>query len=88
MKSESGPRAYLFSNLELLKKQAQESPGVGVISDEIPFETSVIPAKAGIQSEDSAFPQVCGVDSRFRGNDCAANDTAAKRIPSSGSKAG
>jgi hypothetical protein len=29
----------------------------------------VIPAKAGIQSDDSAFPKVRGVDSRFRGND-------------------
>jgi hypothetical protein len=59
MKSESGPRAYPFSNPELLKKQAQESRGVGVIWDEIPFETSVIPAKVGIQSEDSTFPKVC-----------------------------
>jgi hypothetical protein len=88
MKSESGPRAYLFSNLEPLKKQAQESPSVGVIWDEIPFETSVIPAKARIQPEDSAFPKVGGVDSRLRGNDCAPNDTATKRTPSSGSKAG
>jgi len=44
--------------------------GVGVICDGIPFETPVIPAKAGIQSADSAFPRVCRVDSRFRGNDC------------------
>ena len=36
----------------------------------IPYETPVIPAKAGIQSVDSAFPKDCGVDSRFRGNDC------------------
>ncbi len=35
-----------------------------------PNETPVIPAKAGIQSAESAFPKVCGVDSRFRGNDC------------------
>ena len=34
------------------------------------FETPVIPAKAGIQSVASAFPEVCGVDPRFRGNDC------------------
>ena len=40
------------------------------------------PAMAGgIQSVDTAFPEVCGVDSRFRGNDCdferpcLANDT-------------
>ena len=36
----------------------------------MPYETPVIPAKAGIQSVNSAFPKVCGVDSRFRGNDC------------------
>ena len=47
----------------------------------IPYETPVIPAKAGIQSVASSFPKVCGVDSRFRGNDCGlerlsrANDT-------------
>jgi len=49
----------------------------GVIWNVIPYETPVIPAKAGIQSVDSAFPKVCGVDSRpsassgqaFRGND-------------------
>jgi hypothetical protein len=34
------------------------------------FEPPVIPAKAGIQSFASAFPKVCEVDSRFRGNDC------------------
>jgi hypothetical protein len=37
----------------------------------MPFETPVIPAKAGIQSVDSAIPKVCQVDSRFRGNDCS-----------------
>jgi len=47
----------------------------------MPFETLVIPAKAGIQSVVGAFPMACGVDSRFRGNDrtwkrpCLANDT-------------
>ena len=44
--------------------------GAGVIWDGILFEAPVIPAKAGIQSVDSAFLKVCGVDSRFRGNDC------------------
>ena len=59
----------------------QRKIGYGVIWDGIPFETPVIPAKAGIQSVGSAFPKVCGVDSRFRGNDCGlmrpclANDT-------------
>ena len=33
------------------------------------LEPPVIPAKAGIQSDNSTFPRVCGVDSRFRGND-------------------
>ena len=51
----------------------------------IPYETPVIPAKAGIQSFDGAFPKGCGVDSRFRGNDydferpCLANDTGTER---------
>jgi hypothetical protein len=53
----------------------------GIIWDGIPFETPVIPAKAGIQFVDSTFPEVGRVDSRFRGNDrgfdrpCLANDT-------------
>ena len=42
----------------------------GVIWNGIPYETSVIPAKAGIQSAGCTFPKVCRVDSRFRGNDC------------------
>jgi hypothetical protein len=51
----------------------------------VPFETPVIPAKAEIQSVDSAFPKVCRVDSRFRGNDCGlerpcpANDTSTRQ---------
>ena len=55
--------------------------GSGVIWNGIPFETLVIPAKAGIQSVGDVFPMACGVDSRFRGNDgawerqCLANDT-------------
>ena len=63
-----------------------DSMGVGVIWDGIPFETPVIPAKAGIQSVDSAFPKVCRVESRFRGNDCGsqrpclANDTSTTDI--------
>jgi hypothetical protein len=45
-------------------------------------KTPVIPAKAGIQSVDSASPMVCRLGSRFRGNDCdgellcLANDTS------------
>ena len=54
--------------------------GMGIWNG-IPFETRVIPAKAGIQSIGGAFPMAGGVDSRFRGNDCPwerpcpANDT-------------
>jgi len=44
--------------------------GISVIWDKIPFEPLVLPAKAEIQSVDSALPKVCRVDSRFRGNDC------------------
>jgi hypothetical protein len=44
--------------------------GAGVIWNAIPFETLVISANAGIQSVGGAFPMACGVDSRFRGNDC------------------
>ena len=64
--------------------------GSSVIWNGILFETLVIPAKAGIQSVVGAFPMACGVDSRFRGNDCAwehpcrANDTTifmAERSP-------
>jgi hypothetical protein len=61
--------------------EPQGGLGSGVIWNIIPYETPVIPAKAGIQSVESAFPKVCGVDSRFRGNDCGlerpclANDT-------------
>ena len=55
--------------------------GSGVIWNGIYFERTVIPAKAGIQSVDSLSPRTCGVDSRFRGDDCdlrrpcLANDT-------------
>ena len=56
--------------------------GAGVIWNGIPFETLVIPAKAGIEPVDSAFPKLWGVDSRFRGNEYpwerrrVANDTS------------
>jgi hypothetical protein len=46
--------------------------GIQFVVDGTPFETQVIPAKAGIQPVVlGAFPMICGVDSRFRGNDCA-----------------
>jgi hypothetical protein len=50
----------------ILAFQAQD--GAGVIPNVIHFETPVIPAKAGIQSVDSAFPKAWAMDSRFRGN--------------------
>ena len=51
--------------------------GSGFLWNEIPYGTPVITAKAGIQSVDIAFPEVCGVNSRspafgedkFRGNE-------------------
>ena len=57
-------------------------PTGGVIWNGINFETPVIPAKAGIQCVGSLLAKICGVDSRFRGNDCdferrcAANTTS------------
>ncbi len=54
-----------------------DNPGCWCHLEWDPIEPPVIPAKAGIQSDDSTFPKACGVDSRFRGNDCLglANDT-------------
>ena len=43
--------------------------GTGVLCETWELEVVVIPAKAGIQLVGSVFPKVCGVDSRFRGND-------------------
>jgi hypothetical protein len=40
-------------------------------------EQPAIPAKAGSQYVESAFLKVCGVDSRFRGND----EASARTIP-------
>jgi hypothetical protein len=51
------------------RRQCSRRPDAGVICETWALEAVVIPAKAGIQSLDSAFPQVCRVDSRFRGND-------------------
>src|SRR5271157_5188694 len=42
----------------------------GVIWNGIHFEGPVIPAKAGIQPVETTFPDLCKLDSRFRGNDC------------------
>ena len=56
-------------------------PGAGVIWNGDPLEPPVIPAKAGIQSGDSTFPRVCGVDSRFRGNDEVSQMTPISAVP-------
>jgi hypothetical protein len=55
------------------------APGTGVIWNGDSLDPPVIPAKAGIQSDDSAFPKVCGVDSRFRGNDRGSGMTGAPK---------
>jgi hypothetical protein len=68
------------------KKKSFAHPGSGVIGRRIHFETPVIPAKAGIQSVNSASPKAGGVDSHFRGNDCdfqcpgLANETTTPRV--------
>jgi len=62
-------------------RQGGGMSGTGLIWNRIPFDTPVIPAKAGIQSVGGEFPMACRVDSRLHGNDCAreraclANDT-------------
>jgi hypothetical protein len=56
--------------------QASGAPGQALRATWGQFEPPVIPAKAGIHPDDSPFPKVGGVDSRFRGNDLdLANDT-------------
>ena len=61
------------------------SQGADVIWNGIPFETLVIPAKAGIYSASHWKCATDGLDSRFRGNDCTwerhclANDTTTLR---------
>jgi hypothetical protein len=45
--------------------------GAGVFWHGDPLEPPVIPAKAGIQPDDSTFAKICRVDSRCRGNDWA-----------------
>ena len=62
------------------------TPGSGPIWNEIPFNTEVIPAKAGIHSPNLRKCAVYGLDSRFRGNDgsfeCArlANNTSTELL--------
>ncbi len=47
----------------------EHEAGAGVIWNGIPFETPVIPAKAGIYPPNLWKCAVVGLDSRFRGND-------------------
>ena len=74
------------SNNNPQREQAPAADDSGVIWNRIAFEAPVIPGKAGIQSVGGAFPMACGVDSRFRGNDCPwgraflANDTTTRRM--------
>jgi hypothetical protein len=56
----------LFSMSAVNQRRAA---GSGVIWSQRPIAYAVIPAEAGIQSLDNAFPGVYSVDSRFRGND-------------------
>jgi len=59
----------LYSTTTQCSCQEPVKAGAGVIWNGDPLEPPVIPAKAGIQSDESTFPKVCGLDSRFRGND-------------------
>jgi hypothetical protein len=48
----------------------------------VPFPSpsiAIIPAKAGIRCVGGSSPQVCKVDSRFRGNDGISNESYTKR---------
>ena len=67
-----GPHLATVDGHDQLNGKMRHYPhlGAGVICNGIPFETPVIPAKAGIQSVESASAKVCALDSRFRGNDC------------------
>ena len=75
----------LKSNITQWISHVKEQLGAGVIWHGDPLEPPVILAKAGIQSVDRLFPKTCGVDSRFRGNDCGlarlclANDTTRRQ---------
>ncbi len=48
----------------------QNKSNGGVVRNGIPYETTVIPAKAGIHTASLGKSAVYGLDSRFRGNDC------------------
>jgi hypothetical protein len=63
------------------KSQPAASAGSGVICSYRPLAYAVIPAKAGIQSLDNAFPEVCGVDSRFHGNDGVGSTLSMQMTP-------
>ena len=82
---DSARQPFILSIQCFLLRRALFAGGcAGVIWNGIQFETLVIPAKAGIHPVGGAFPMACGVDSRFRGNDCTwecprlANDTSSQ----------
>jgi hypothetical protein len=54
--------------------------GSDVICETRALQAAVIPAKAGIYSANLRKCAVDGLDSRFRGNDCAPNDTTTRRF--------
>jgi len=70
-----GQRLFNNSNRLIPERQSEytystRTTAVGLTWDGIASKMPVIPAKAGIQFLDNALPKACGVDSRFRGNDC------------------
>src|SRR5208337_1066095 len=73
------------SDLRQCKTFRREVPapfGMGTHSSRRSFPRKACPELAeggGIQSDDRTLPRVCGVDSRFRGNDCAPNNTSTRR---------
>jgi len=56
------------------------APGTGVICKVWALRAAVIPAKVGIYSANLRGCAVDGLDSRFRGNDCAPNDTSTRSV--------
>jgi len=70
--------------MQELSRAFHLADGGSVILGGMPFETPVIPAKAGMQFFDGASAKGCRVDSRFRGNDrglqrpCLANGASTR----------
>ena len=70
-KTVPGPHTRFLIILASMRESCKRDSGYrsGVIWNGIPFETSVIPAQAGIRPVGAAFPMARGLDSRLRGND-------------------